>query len=132
MLAAAGIHADIQGRPKHIYSIWKKMRGKELDFEHVFDIRAMRVIVDDVAACYAVLGRVNERYRAVDGEFDDYIARPKGNGYQSLHTVVKDDKGRAFEVQIRTRDMFPNRHLKQPPEGQQGDDGQQHHKRDHA
>jgi GTP pyrophosphokinase len=105
MLAAAGIRADIQGRPKHIYSIWKKMRGKELDFEHVFDIRAVRVIVDDVAACYAVLGRVNERYRAVDGEFDDYIARPKANGYQSLHTVVKDDAGRAFEVQIRTREM---------------------------
>ena len=81
------------------------MRGKELDFEHVFDIRAVRVIVDDVAACYAVLGRVNARYRAVDGEFDDYIARPKPNGYQSLHTVVKDDKGRAFEVQIRTREM---------------------------
>jgi GTP pyrophosphokinase len=105
MLAAAGIGADIQGRPKHIYSIWKKMRGKELDFEHVFDIRAMRVIVDDVSACYAVLGRVNERYRAVDGEFDDYIAKPKANGYQSLHTVVKDDAGRAFEVQIRTREM---------------------------
>jgi len=105
MLAAAGIRADIQGRPKHIYSIWKKMRGKELDFDHVFDIRAVRVIVDDVAACYAVLGRVNERYRAVDGEFDDYIARPKANGYQSLHTVVKDDAGRAFEVQIRTRQM---------------------------
>jgi len=105
MLAAAGIPADIQGRPKHIYSIWKKMRGKELDFEHVFDIRAVRVIVEDVAACYAVLGRVNERYRAVDGEFDDYIARPKANGYQSLHTVVKDDAGRAFEVQIRTREM---------------------------
>ena len=105
MLAAAGIRADIQGRPKHIYSIWKKMRGKELDFDHVFDIRAVRVIVEDVAACYAVLGRVNERYRAVDGEFDDYIARPKANGYQSLHTVVKDDAGRAFEVQIRTREM---------------------------
>ena len=105
MLADAGIPADIQGRPKHIYSIWKKMRGKELDFEHVFDIRAVRVIVEDVAACYAVLGRVNERYSAVDGEFDDYIARPKANGYQSLHTVVKDDAGRAFEVQIRTREM---------------------------
>jgi GTP pyrophosphokinase len=105
MLAAAGIRADIQGRPKHIYSIWKKMRGKELDFEHVFDVRAVRVIVEDVAACYAVLGRVNERYRAVDGEFDDYIAKPKANGYQSLHTVVKDDAGRAFEVQIRTRQM---------------------------
>ena len=105
MLAAAGIRADIQGRPKHIYSIWKKMRGKELDFDHVFDIRAVRVIVEDVAACYAVLSRVNERYVGVEGEFDDYIARPKGNGYQSLHTVVKDDAGRAFEVQIRTREM---------------------------
>jgi GTP pyrophosphokinase len=105
MLAAAGIRADVQGRPKHIYSIWKKMRGKALDFDHVFDIRAMRVIVDDVAACYAVLGRVNERLRAVDGEFDDYIARPKANGYQSLHTVVMDDAGRTFEVQIRTREM---------------------------
>jgi GTP pyrophosphokinase len=105
MLAAAGIRADIQGRPKHIYSIWKKMRGKALDFDHVFDIRAVRVIVDDVAACYAVLGRVNDRFRAVDGEFDDYIARPKANGYQSLHTVVQDDAGRVFEVQIRTREM---------------------------
>ncbi|MBW8757218.1 MAG: bifunctional (p)ppGpp synthetase/guanosine-3',5'-bis(diphosphate) 3'-pyrophosphohydrolase [Burkholderiales bacterium] len=105
MLAESGIHADIQGRPKHIYSIWKKMRGKELDFDHVFDIRAVRVIVDSVADCYAALGRVNERYVAVDGEFDDYIAKPKANGYQSLHTVVKDDKGRAFEVQIRTREM---------------------------
>jgi GTP pyrophosphokinase len=105
LMAGMQIHADIQGRPKHIYSIWKKMRGKALDFDHVFDVRAVRVIVDDVAQCYAVLGRVNERFRAVDGEFDDYIARPKPNGYQSLHTVVMDDAGRAFEVQIRTREM---------------------------
>jgi GTP pyrophosphokinase len=105
LVAAAGLHADIQGRPKHIYSIWKKMRGKALAFDHVFDVRAVRVIIDDVAACYAVLGRVHERFRAVDGEFDDYIARPKPNGYQSLHTVVQDDSGRAFEVQIRTREM---------------------------
>jgi GTP pyrophosphokinase len=105
LLAEAAIRADIQGRPKHIYSIWKKMRGKALDFAHVFDIRAVRVIVDDVAACYAALSRVNDRFRAVDGEFDDYIARPKPNGYQSLHTVVQDDAGRAFEVQIRTREM---------------------------
>jgi GTP pyrophosphokinase len=105
MLGEAGIRADIQGRPKHIYSIWKKMRGKALEFDHVFDVRAVRVIVDDVADCYAALGRVNERFRAVDGEFDDYIARPKANGYQSLHTVVKDDAGRAFEIQIRTREM---------------------------
>ena len=105
LVAAAGLEADIQGRPKHIYSISKKMRGKALAFDHVFDVRAVRVIVEDVAACYAVLGRVHERFRAVDGEFDDYIARPKANGYQSLHTVVQDDAGRAFEVQIRTRRM---------------------------
>jgi GTP pyrophosphokinase len=105
LLAEGDIRADIQGRPKHLYSIWKKMRGKALDIDHVFDIRAVRVIVDDVAACYAVLGRVDDRFRAIDGEFDDYIARPKGNGYQSLHTVVKDDAGRVFEVQIRTREM---------------------------
>jgi len=105
MLEGLQLQGDIQGRPKHIYSIWKKMRGKALDFEHVFDVRAVRVIVEDVAACYAVLGRVNERFRAVDGEFDDYIARPKANGYQSLHTVVLDDAGRPFEIQIRTREM---------------------------
>jgi GTP pyrophosphokinase len=105
LLAGMQIHADVQGRPKHIYSIWKKMRGKALDFDHVFDVRAVRVIVEDVAACYAVLGRVNEHFRAVDGEFDDYIARPKANGYQSLHTVVKDDAGRPVEIQIRTREM---------------------------
>src|ERR1700761_9142771 len=101
MLAAAGIRADIQGRPKHIYSIWKKMRGKELDFEHVFDIRAVRVIVDDVAACYAVLGRVNERYRAVDGEFDDYIAKPKGNGGASTAGAAGDQVAAARKAVLR-------------------------------
>ncbi|HEX4510649.1 MAG TPA: HD domain-containing protein, partial [Burkholderiaceae bacterium] len=105
LLDSLGIRADIQGRPKHLFSIWKKMRGKSLDFDRVFDVRAVRVIVDDVAQCYAVLGRVHERFRPVTGEFDDYIARPKPNGYQSLHTVVLDDAGRAFEVQIRTREM---------------------------
>jgi GTP pyrophosphokinase len=105
LLAGLGIHADVQGRPKHIYSIWRKMRGKALDFGRVFDVRAVRVIVDDVAQCYAALGRVHERFRPVEGEFDDYIARPKLNGYQSLHTVVQDDAGRAFEVQIRTHEM---------------------------
>lgn len=104
-LAAHGIRAEVQGRPKHLYSIWKKMRGKGLDFARVFDVRAMRVIVADVPACYAVLARVHELYRVVPGEFDDYIARPKPNGYQSLHTVVLDDDGRAVEVQIRTRAM---------------------------
>ncbi|MEW6704802.1 MAG: bifunctional (p)ppGpp synthetase/guanosine-3',5'-bis(diphosphate) 3'-pyrophosphohydrolase [Pseudomonadota bacterium] len=104
-LAAAGLKAEVQGRPKHIYSIWKKMQGKGLDFAHVFDVRALRVIVDDVPQCYAALSRVHERYRPVAGEYDDYIARPKPNGYQSLHTVVLDDEGRPVEVQIRTRAM---------------------------
>jgi GTP pyrophosphokinase len=104
-LAAAGIRADVQGRPKHIWSIWKKMQGKRLHFEQVFDLRALRVIVDDVPACYAALAQVHQHYRPVDGEFDDYIARPKPNGYQSLHTVVLAEDGRAVEVQIRTRAM---------------------------
>jgi GTP pyrophosphokinase len=104
-LAAHGLKAEVQGRPKHLYSIWKKMRGKGLDFARVFDVHAIRVIVADVPACYAVLARVHERYHVVPGEFDDYIARPKPNGYQSLHTVVLDADGRAVEVQIRTRAM---------------------------
>jgi len=104
-LAEAGLKADVQGRPKHLHSIWKKMQGKDLSFERVFDVRALRVIVDDVSACYAALSRVHECFRAVDGEFDDYIARPKPNGYQSLHTVVLGDDGRPVEVQIRTRAM---------------------------
>ncbi|MBA4178163.1 MAG: GTP pyrophosphokinase [Leptothrix sp. (in: Bacteria)] len=105
LLAGAGLHADVQGRPKHLYSIWKKMQGKGLDFSRVFDTRALRVIVDDVAACYMVLARVQQAWEPVDGEFDDYIAKPKVNGYQSLHTVVRDGEGRPLEVQIRTRAM---------------------------
>jgi len=104
-LARNGVQAEVQGRPKHLYSIWKKMRGKGLDIERIFDVRAVRVIVDDVPECYAVLSRVHELWRAVPGEFDDYIARPKGNGYQSLHTVVLDAQERPVEVQIRTRQM---------------------------
>lgn len=104
-LAAVDIRAEVQGRPKHIYSIWKKMQGKGLDFAQVFDVRALRVIVDDVPQCYAALSRVHERWRPVAGEYDDYIARPKPNGYQSLHTVVLDDDGKPVEVQIRTRAM---------------------------
>ncbi len=105
LLAAQGIEADVQGRPKHLYSIWKKMQGKGLTFERVFDARALRVVVEDVASCYAVLARVHETWKPLDGEFDDYIARPKPNGYQSLHTVVSDLDGRPLEVQIRTRTM---------------------------
>jgi GTP pyrophosphokinase len=104
-LVRHGLRAEVQGRPKHLYSIWKKMQGKRLDFAQVLDVRALRVIVADVPACYAALGRVHERFRVVPDEFDDYIARPKPNGYQSLHTVVLDDAGRAVEVQIRTRAM---------------------------
>jgi GTP pyrophosphokinase len=100
-----GIAALVQGRPKHIYSIVKKMRGKSLDFEQVFDIRALRVIAADVKGCYAALGFVHSRFTPVDGEFDDYIAKPKSNGYQSLHTVVRDDAGRAVEIQVRTQAM---------------------------
>ena len=104
-LRESGIRADVQGRPKHLASIWKKMQGKQLDFERIFDIRAMRVIVDDTAACYAALARVHECYVPVPGEFDDYIAKPKPNGYQSLHTVVQGADGQPIEVQVRTRAM---------------------------
>ncbi|MEO7885162.1 MAG: bifunctional (p)ppGpp synthetase/guanosine-3',5'-bis(diphosphate) 3'-pyrophosphohydrolase [Polaromonas sp.] len=100
-----GIAALVQGRPKHIYSIVKKMRGKSLDFGQVFDIRALRVIAADVKGCYAALGFVHSRFTPVDGEFDDYIAKPKSNGYQSLHTVVRDEAGRAVEIQVRTQAM---------------------------
>jgi len=104
-LAAQGIRAEVQGRPKHLYSIDRKMQGKGLSLERVFDLRALRVIVPEVSDCYAVLSWLHERYTPVDGEFDDYIARPKANGYQSLHTVVRGADGRAMEVQIRTRAM---------------------------
>lgn len=104
-LAHAKIAAEVQGRPKHIYSIWKKMQGKSLDFANLYDVRAFRILVDDVKACYATLGLVHNAWQPIPREFDDYIARPKPNGYQSLHTVVMDEDGVAFEVQIRTHAM---------------------------
>ena len=104
-LANAGIAAEVTGRPKHIYSIWRKMRGKDLDFSELYDVRAFRVIVNDVKDCYTVLGIVHNIWQPIPKEFDDYISRPKPNGYKSLHTVVIGDDGRAFEVQIRTREM---------------------------
>ena len=104
-LAAAGIPAEVTGRPKHIYSIWKKMRGKDLDFTELYDVRAFRVIVPDVKTCYTVLGVVHNIWTPIPKEFDDYISRPKPNGYQSLHTVVNADDGRPLEVQIRTQEM---------------------------
>ena len=100
-----GIVATVQGRPKHIYSIVKKMRGKSLDFAHVYDVCALRVIVSTVADCYQALGAVHHRFSPVHEEFDDYIAKPKANGYRSLHTVVRDAQGQPIEIQIRTQEM---------------------------
>lgn len=99
------IKAHISGRPKHIYSIYNKMRGKSLDFADLYDIRAFRIIVDDLKDCYSVLGVLHHLWQPIPKEFDDYIARPKPNGYQSLHTVVVGDDGRPIEVQIRTKQM---------------------------
>ena len=104
-LARHGLPATVQGRPKHIYSIVKKMRGKGLAFDRVYDIRALRIVVADVAACYAALAWVHSHFQPVPDEFDDYIGKPKPNGYQSLHTVVRDDSGRPIEVQVRTQAM---------------------------
>ncbi|AVS95616.1 RelA/SpoT family protein [Paracidovorax avenae] len=104
-LRARSISATVQGRPKHIYSIVKKMRGKSLDFDQVFDIRALRVVVPTVKDCYAALSWVHSHFKPIDAEFDDYIAKPKPNGYQSLHTVVRDEAGKAIEIQIRTQAM---------------------------
>ncbi len=104
-LNQGGVAALVYGRPKHIYSIVKKMRGKALAFDQVFDIRALRVIAADVPGCYAALSFVHAQFEPIDGEFDDYIAKPKSNGYQSLHTVVRDDSGKPLEIQIRTQAM---------------------------
>ncbi|MEY4738166.1 MAG: hypothetical protein RL302_2485, partial [Pseudomonadota bacterium] len=100
-----GITATVQGRPKHIYSIVKKMRGKSLGFEQVYDIRALRIVVATVPDCYGALSWVHSQFEPVSNEFDDYIARPKANGYQSLHTVVRDATHQPIEVQIRTQAM---------------------------
>ena len=104
-LRAQGIDASVSGRPKHISSIVRKMRGKALDFDQVFDVRALRILVPTVVDCYTALGWVHQHFTPVPEEFDDYIARPKPNGYQSLHTVVRDEAGRAIEIQIRTQAM---------------------------
>src|SRR5512146_168852 len=104
-LRAAGVEAGIAGRPKHIYSIWNKMRTKGLDFSELYDVRALRVIVGSAKECYAALGVVHDLWQPISREFDDYISRPKGNDYQSLHTAVIGPGGRTLEVQIRTAEM---------------------------
>ncbi|ASF46291.1 RelA/SpoT family protein [Methylovulum psychrotolerans] len=104
-LGNEGISASIYGRPKHIYSIWKKMQRKQLGIEELYDLLAVRVIVDNLTACYTTLGIVHSLWQTIPKEFDDYIANPKENGYQSLHTVIIDPDGRRIEVQIRTQEM---------------------------
>src|SRR5438105_1681360 len=101
-LAAAGIAAEVYGRPKHIYSIYRKMQRKQLAFEQLFDVRAVRLVVASIPECYAALGIVHGLWPYIPGEFDDYVATPKGNGYRSIHTAVIGPHGRSVEVQIRT------------------------------
>ncbi|CAE6802936.1 GTP pyrophosphokinase [Xanthomonas arboricola] len=110
-LAQQGLRAEVSGRPKHIYSIWRKMQKKRLSFDQLYDIRAVRVMVDDVAACYAALGAVHSLWAPVPSEFDDYIARPKANDYRSLHTAVVGPEGRTIEIQIRTHEMHAQAEL---------------------
>jgi GTP pyrophosphokinase len=111
-LAKSGVtRAEVYGRPKHIYSIWTKMRAKDLDFKEVYDVRALRIIVDEVRDCYTALGIVHALWQPIHGEFDDYISHPKGNFYRSLHTAVMAEDGRSLEVQIRTHEMHQHAEL---------------------
>jgi len=105
MLQSADHTARISGRPKHIYSIWKKMQRKQLPIEELYDLRAVRIFVDSVQLCYEVLGLIHSRWNYVREEFDDYIATPKENGYQSIHTVIIGPEGKTVEIQIRTPEM---------------------------
>ncbi len=111
-LAQAGVKtAEIYGRPKHIYSIWNKMRKKGVDFSEVYDVRALRIIVDDLKDCYTALGIVHNLWVPISKEFDDYISNPKGNYYRSLHTAVRCPDGRSLEIQIRTWEMHKHAEL---------------------
>ena len=111
-LAAASVKkAEVYGRPKHIYSIWNKMRKKSVEFSEVYDIRALRIIVDDLKDCYTALGIVHNLWSPISKEFDDYISNPKGNYYRSLHTAVRCPDGRSLEIQIRTWEMHKHAEL---------------------
>jgi len=110
-LKQAGIDAEISGRPKHIYSIWRKMDRKNLDYQHIRDVRGVRILVKTIRDCYAVLGIVHSMWQYITGEFDDYIATPKENNYQSIHTAVIGPDGKTIEVQIRTYDMHKQNEL---------------------
>ncbi|MDP1653999.1 MAG: bifunctional (p)ppGpp synthetase/guanosine-3',5'-bis(diphosphate) 3'-pyrophosphohydrolase [Rhodocyclaceae bacterium] len=111
-LAKSGVtHAEVVGRPKHIYSIWNKMRQKDIEFAEVYDVRAMRIIVNEDKDCYTALGIVHALWQPIHGEFDDYISHPKGNYYRSLHTAVMAEDGRSLEVQIRTPEMHRHAEL---------------------
>ena len=111
VLGQAGIKAEVSARPKHIYSIYKKMVRKAVPFELVHDVRAVRILVEDMVACYTTLGIVHAHWRPIPGEFDDYIAAPKDNFYRSLHTSVNYDDGQTLEIQIRTQEMHQNAEL---------------------
>ncbi|AYA41039.1 GTP diphosphokinase [Xenorhabdus nematophila] len=106
-----GVRGEIYGRPKHIYSIWRKMQKKSLAFGELFDVRAVRIVVERLQDCYAALGIVHTHYRHLPDEFDDYVANPKPNGYQSIHTVVLGPNGKTLEIQIRTRQMHDDAEL---------------------
>ncbi|WP_315709507.1 GTP diphosphokinase [Brenneria uluponensis] len=110
-MAKEDVKADIYGRPKHIYSIWRKMQKKSLSFDELFDVRAVRIVVERLQDCYAALGIVHTHYRHLPDEFDDYVANPKPNGYQSIHTVVLGPGGKTLEIQIRTRQMHEDAEL---------------------
>ncbi|HCM06203.1 MAG TPA: GTP diphosphokinase [Oceanospirillales bacterium] len=110
-LEGSGIECEVNGRAKHIYSIWRKMKRKNIEFSQVYDVRAVRVLVPTVRDCYAALGIVHSLWRHIPHEFDDYIANPKENGYQSLHTAVIGPEGKGMEVQIRTQDMHEDAEL---------------------
>lgn len=110
-LSQTGIQGEVSGRPKHIYSIIKKMKSKHLAFSELYDVRAVRILVEDVKDCYTVLGLIHNLWQPIPGEFDDYIARPKSNNYRSLHTAVTGPRGLALEVQIRTFEMHQNSEL---------------------